>query len=631
VLCLAATLLTNLGEAQSWGRPQGPAAGNTQAFASAGGAIYAYLMGSGVYKSTDNGASWGITSLGAIPISQFEFPLLATSENAVYAADYYGPLYESFDGGEHWRSVAVSAGYGIQALAATENAIFVSSSGEVCVMACPDTNGVYRSTDQGQTWSRQVNGLTLGGESISILLTLGGSLLAGSYDGLFRSDDYAESWRQVAFAGHHVSRLFFTDALYALTDVDQSVATSQFFRSTDLGATWTSIPTVPSRGAINAFAGGGALFEVTDFSGCTLYSCEIFFASRDGGQTWSPSHFSQTPFGEVLENPNAFFLAGQRVLLGTSYQGMFASGDGGATWLPSNRGLFGTFFVPLVVGSTIYGGNGINFFASPDGGASWDPLATPEGLLQTLIISRGSLFLGSLGQGVLRSDDGGLSWNPVNSGLGNPDVCALLDVNGTLFAGKVAVGAPLYRSRDRQTWQPTALQPYDNVACSLAAVNGVVFAGDGAAGIWRSTDAGETWSKVYQIDGDGLFSRRMFGVGSTLFVETVGGVIRTDDLGEAWRAGAPGGLRVNAVTAADGDHVFGIGDGVFLGSLQSDGWTSMNLGLVNRDVTSLQVSGGELYAFPRGTGVQKLPLSALPQRVISPLEPAPSVPVSGRP
>lgn len=226
------------------------------------------IVGKGVYKSTDAGATWRHAGLertgntGAVLVHP-------QNPDLVYVAAIGNPfapnpergVYRSKDGGGAWEQV-----------------LFVSdSTGAVDLEFAPDDpstiyasmwraerkpwtivsggleGGVYRSTDAGDTWEQATEGLPTGLRGKSDLAVSAAdpgrvyALIEAPADtgGVYRSDDRGVTWRQVTDFGPIRTRPFYYTNLEAHpTDPDVLWGmTEGFWKSTDGGETWAPRPT----------------------------------------------------------------------------------------------------------------------------------------------------------------------------------------------------------------------------------------------------------------------------------------------------------------------------------------------------------------------------------------------------
>ncbi|MCI0663643.1 MAG: hypothetical protein L0220_21485, partial [Acidobacteria bacterium] len=173
----------------------------------------------------------------------FDINEIFTNGPILYAGTEGGGVYRTNDG---WRTRALSnaglpSGMKVRAFETIGLSLFIGSN-----------RGVFRSNDQGQSWTEVNNGLTYNSgtatlpRSILALTTVGMTLFAGaaaaeSVPGIgvsiFRSDDLGQNWTEVKNglpATNSCSGFAYGIAgLYAATDAG-------VYRSTDKGENWTS-------------------------------------------------------------------------------------------------------------------------------------------------------------------------------------------------------------------------------------------------------------------------------------------------------------------------------------------------------------------------------------------------------
>jgi photosystem II stability/assembly factor-like uncharacterized protein len=197
--------------------------------------------------------------------------------------------------------------------------------------------------------------------------------------------------------------------------------------------------------------------------------------------------------------------------------------------------------------------------------------------VSTIIATREgeALLAGTLTVGVLRSTDLGRTWAAANFGLANLEVTGLaVHPDGAVIAGTasgmfysrndgrawrrcqgaderpveavactsagsaLAVlegGATLCSADGGAGWQPGDQAPAD-ATCLLAGPDNVVVLGTAQSGIWRSTDAGASWTTVAKDAAD---SRTVYCLGSNrdrMYAGTSYGLVTSDDAGASWTA-----------------------------------------------------------------------------------------------
>lgn len=463
----------------SWSPASGqPSSTVVNAFAlAADGALVAGTGGGdhpSVFRSLDSGAHWSVCGTG-LPsyISVNDIVRGPDGRLLAGAGDFMsGKAFLSADDGAHWSTIATGlAGATPQAVAiAPSGALWAGANGQV--FACTDTTigwtqvqdlgydveglaargdgtlfaatyfgGVFRSTDGGTTWQQSNAGL-LTYDIRRIALAADGDVIVGSPSGIHVSEDSAASWqwrnagldwlqaRCVAIAPG--------GSLFAGTD-DAGV-----FRSTDGGASWTSLPAFPGRPIVEclAFTSDGTLVAGTN-SGSGNRPGGIF-KSVDGGTSWSsintglpyPMVYTVTvePTGTLYCHPWGY--------------GVYRSNDGGATWqaTPYSTG----FIEALAVSSdgTVVAGTPTGVVRGTNHATTWGgtiPLGSR--VVALAVPSSGTTwYAGTYSTGVFRSVNGGTSWTSASSGLGAGEVYGLgVGPDGTVYAGTMS---GVFRSTD---------------------------------------------------------------------------------------------------------------------------------------------------------------------------------------
>ena len=75
----------------------------------------------------------------------------------------------------------------------TVPALAINSSGDI--FAGTDASGVFRSTDNGNSWTQISNGLPIGVSVLSLAINSSGNIFAGTDgSGIFRSTDNGNNW-----------------------------------------------------------------------------------------------------------------------------------------------------------------------------------------------------------------------------------------------------------------------------------------------------------------------------------------------------------------------------------------------------------------------------------------------------
>jgi hypothetical protein len=175
----------------------GPLGGEVASLASSGAYLFAGIPGGGVYRSSDNGASWSEASVG---LTNLNVHTLAASGTTLFAGTLTTMIdpsdndtYRSTDNGASWMKLNTS--FTLLSLAVKGTDLFAGTAGQ----------GIYRSTDNGASWVQINTGLlkdnriyapaiaVIGTDIIAEVFFNG--IVSGFYgDRLYRSTDNGNSF-----------------------------------------------------------------------------------------------------------------------------------------------------------------------------------------------------------------------------------------------------------------------------------------------------------------------------------------------------------------------------------------------------------------------------------------------------
>ena len=243
----------------AWVRTSGPGGGTVRALAVSGTSIFAGTDISGLYRSTNNGASWTAVNNGMNPPGSLRYvSAVAVSGTTVYAGIVNEGMYRSTNNGASW--TAINNGL----TGATVLALAVSGSS---CMRGPLVAG-WSLAEQRGSWTA----LALGGSTVYALAVNGNSMFAGSASGeAVRSTDEWATWTAVSIG---VTNTPIVSLAVSGTNLFAGTEGGGVYRSTDDGASWTAVNNGLTGTAVrsllvagnNVFAGshGGGVFNSTD-------------------------------------------------------------------------------------------------------------------------------------------------------------------------------------------------------------------------------------------------------------------------------------------------------------------------------------------------------------------------------
>ncbi|MBN2858562.1 MAG: hypothetical protein JXN63_09205, partial [Candidatus Delongbacteria bacterium] len=195
--------------------------------------------------------------------------------------------------------------------------------------------------------------------------------------------------------------------------------------------------------------------------------------------------------------------------------------------------------------------------------AQWTKTSGPPGGKLRSFVSDGyDLYCASGGGGIHKSTDNGDTWIKTNSGLLSTDAKVLVRKDSMIFTGTDEGGS---------TWNAKFNGLRDKYVKSMTVMGNYIFAGTYVNGLYRSSDNGDSWVKVYSPGSDYIYI--MDNDGTNVYAATYGdGVMVSENNGDNWEfrnAGLPN-LGILNIFA---------NDSVLLASLASDLYRSTDKGL----------------------------------------------------
>ena len=450
----------------------------------------------GVNFWTLNGPAGGNTTAIAFHPTQPDIVLAQT----------WGGLYRSTDGGTTWSMP------GTNAVAAVGSVVFdPAQPGRVFL----GSDTIYCSTDTGLNFTRLTNPSSryVGDMAIASDGTL---YMADQGSKLFRSDDHGVHWVEVtgpwssapSFAIHEV-----------VVDPNQpnrvyaGVSTLGLFRSEDRGATWVMpVANSPGTGPGGKSYIASVAIKPGDSNRLLVGTGEGVYASGDRGASWTWTGIS--PF-----DTNTFVAfdpaAPSNVIAATAAGKVSRSTDSGASWLPNPTDLHveylnGGAFAPGAPGRLLIGTTD-GPTLSTDGGVTFAPRFT--GIRAGSVAAFATANDGTLysvyefgPMGVFRRQ--GDNWLPLDNALLRstlawspaPIDMATAATNASLIY-VITGNSQVARSRDGGvSWTLVATEPGVNSYARHVAVDpadpDIAYISTYSAGLWKTTDRGDTWKRV---------------------------------------------------------------------------------------------------------------------------------------
>ncbi len=193
--------------------------------------MFTSTYGAGIFKSTDNGATWTAANAGLGNL--FVQQIIVVKNTYLLAATNAGGIYKSTDNGTTWRQVYTGPGTNtsVNCLAAGTNTLWAGGSASI---------GILLSTNDGEMWTSVRNAGWQTANIISITAK-GNTVFAGSNSaiGIATSSDNGQNWTYVNTGLKY-------SFIQALTTVGNSVVASTdfgVFITNNNGVSWTEANT----------------------------------------------------------------------------------------------------------------------------------------------------------------------------------------------------------------------------------------------------------------------------------------------------------------------------------------------------------------------------------------------------
>ncbi|MGH9882241.1 MAG: YCF48-related protein, partial [Pyrinomonadaceae bacterium] len=409
---------------ETW-RPTGPPGGDVRDLVvdpNNADRFYFGTLDGQIYSSADAGKHWEL-------LYNFNRPKLFVDHiivdprdsKTLYVAAHRhkepGGFFKSVDGGRRWRESPELKKEALHSLTQSES--------DPDVLIAGTFNGIFRSDDSGDSWQQlpthDMPGL-VHVESLAIDPRTTDTIYAGTWYLPYKTTDGGKTWKSIRNGIIDDSDIFAIDINPRDPNHIIASACSGIYETKNAGELWRKVQGIPSQSRRTRAILQHPSVPNLVFAGTT----EGFWRSERGGDadSWMVTTSRQLEINSITVHPSR----PETIYIGTNNYGVMVSYDSGKSFMPTNGGYSGRFANAIVAdrempnriyAATINTATGGGFlFVSNDNGESWRPSMRnmPARLITYSILQDPAdanvIYLGT-NLGVYRSMDRGTSWAPI--------------------------------------------------------------------------------------------------------------------------------------------------------------------------------------------------------------------------
>ena len=265
----------------------------------------------GIFRSRDRGKSFDRIDSPMDSYQVWRIAFDPADPDTIFTGTSPSALFRSRDGGDHWEKLTVDMAESCPNVRVPRvTALVVDPSDHNIVWAGVEVDGVRRSLDGGDTWSRINGGLSdpdIHGMAVSVADPK--TVLTSTPGEVFVSTDTGESWQglgvrkqfEFPYCRDIVVKKSDPNVLFVAAGEGPFGSTGNIQRSKDRGQTWEAVPMpVEPNTPIWAFAAHEADPDLV--MACSHYG--ELYSTSNGGDSWEKLRREFTEVRSIAWTPN---------------------------------------------------------------------------------------------------------------------------------------------------------------------------------------------------------------------------------------------------------------------------------------------------------------------------------------
>ncbi len=476
-----------------------------------------YLCGTSTFKAmktTNAGVNWTVLpNLGTTTL----YCIYAADTNNIKLGTTSGNVLITTDAGATWTTSNVG----------TTNTIYGVKFANVNTGYVCGSSGLVRyTTNGGVNWS----GTSVPSTSSMYNIVIDGPDVyvsgTSSTSELYKSTDNGTTWTSISYVNGPSITGFYA---YGFDKVGSTMllggSYGELIKSTNNGANWTSLMYRSSMANLTdlyANRGNGRVIAI----GVNNGTPDVIMYSSDGGSTWNTANYTASDYLNTINmlNANTGFVSGR--------WGRFAkTTDGGVTWDTSKTA--NPTLLP-------YFCNGVSFINENTG---WIAGGTPS--------------IGGVTK-IWKTTDGGSNWTEQVSAYSGPVGVKIQMLNENF--GYLTCGAALQRTTNggvnwtlMNTPGPGSYSPLEVLDTST------VYTGSSNSQLYATTNGGYTWDSLnFPVKAGTIFCTDWYNSQIGCAGAVIGVVGKTTNRGQSWQMFNTGGYTIMALQMVHPDTIFAV-------------------------------------------------------------------------